>query len=306
MKRRPAFAKGIRGLGIWFKFTLACLLFSTSCSDFGDEDYSWDGEPVLILMEDSQPDWSPDGTKIVYSHSDYRNLDTTYPSGIYVMDTLGQNRVQIVKGETFSPVWSPNGRYIAFSPGRIVLFDTETHLFRNLTQFGANYPRWSPDGTRISCTRGGDLDTVGIWLVDVATGQSMRWGYGGANDWSPSGEELIDATYFGGYRDGLYKTSVADPGSRRVLSTGEGSYRRPRFSPDGKTVAWTHFPFQQWYRIVLIDTSGQNERVLTIGKDPSWSPVSQSMMFCKLDQRVNRVFIYKIDMPSGRITQITW
>lgn len=110
-----------------------------------------DGSNQLRLTfndgDDSFPDWSPDGTKIVFSSqrngSDYQ---------IYVMDVNGQNPTQLTNspGRNFEPVWSPDGTRITFISNRdsesfaIYVMDADGSNVQQLTTDAVNYgsPCW--------------------------------------------------------------------------------------------------------------------------------------------------------------------
>jgi Tol biopolymer transport system component len=69
--------------------------------------------------DDTQPNWSPDGTKIVFVSNRDGNDE------IYVMDADGQNAEQItdVPEPDLDPVWSPDGTQIVFTSGRAAAID---------------------------------------------------------------------------------------------------------------------------------------------------------------------------------------
>ena len=65
------------------------------------------------LPFDELPDWSPDGTKIVFTS----DLDDPFVNHeIYVMDANGENLVRLTNNPAgdYEPVWSPDGAKIAF------------------------------------------------------------------------------------------------------------------------------------------------------------------------------------------------
>ena len=112
---------------------------------------------------DEYPSWSPDGAHIVFSARRKghfkRNLNTTYE--IYVMDADGGNEQRLTENRKndWHPVWSPNGKRIAFAADRkgdfenfeIYVMDADGGNQQKLTENRVYdwSPSWSPDGERI-------------------------------------------------------------------------------------------------------------------------------------------------------------
>ncbi len=116
-----------------FIFGLIILLFSAACplvqaqtspndiafnrrsANFGDSEiYTMkaDGSNQTNLTNSTayefSPDWSPDGSRIVF----------TTDTGIWVMNADGSNRIQLTNGNDGVPSWSPDGGKIVFRSDR--------------------------------------------------------------------------------------------------------------------------------------------------------------------------------------------
>jgi Tol biopolymer transport system component len=109
----------------------------------------------LLANSGTQPRFSPDGTQIVFKRG----------GEIWTMNADGSDQTQLTQGSEFDfgPVWSPNGRMIAFGRGaskpQIYVMNIDGSDQRRLapSRTPERDADWSPDGKRISferCTSG--------------------------------------------------------------------------------------------------------------------------------------------------------
>ena len=142
-----------------------------------------DGSGLTNLTNTTQdemdPDWSPDGQKIVFASGE----------GICVMDVDGGDREVIVPDNdgrsNSAPSWSPDGRRIAFhsfgGDWQIYLVDPDGENLTRLTDldlYGVSCPTWSPDGKKIAFQAGWV-----IYILDIASGNLTKLVQGAGPNW---------------------------------------------------------------------------------------------------------------------------
>jgi Tol biopolymer transport system component len=192
----------------------------------------WAQEPAY--PSDYAAAWSPTGRDIAFTRYHRRDLSSVY---VVRSDGTRLRRVHVSRGEAGGPVWSPDGRLLAFSE-ILGAGNDATVRFRIARVRGGlvgrpvdGYaPAWSPDGRRIVFVRG-----KGLGVLDLRTHRAWRiplrrhpTTYVGSPDWSPDGRRLAVTT--GGNRVSV--VSVKGGGLRLL-----GLARGPSWSPDGRTIA---------------------------------------------------------------------
>ena len=183
---------------------------------------------------DSDPDWSPDGTKIAFASD--RNGDRTQ---IYVMDADGKNVIRLTDGREWKgdPDWSPDGRMIAFSVGDredyIAVMDADGRN-REKLEDQARYPSWSPDGKQIAFVHG-EIYVIGVAgqgrkkVTDDSGGKSSP-------SFSPDGRRIAYDVEHKGF--GHIYVVGADGRNRVQLTHNEEHHWGPAWSPDGQVIAY--------------------------------------------------------------------
>ncbi|HIP71261.1 MAG TPA: DUF5050 domain-containing protein [Anaerolineae bacterium] len=152
---------------------------------------------------DGSPAWSFDGEYIVFSSTRDNREDVVFVnSALYMMKADGSQLVSLTDSlsSNTSPVWSPDGKYIAFVSDRdslrgrvpkIYLMEMSTREITRLTDDDmAAYPvshefapAWSPDGQYLAFTL--DDGVPQIYAVHLQSGQMFQLTDGNARNYLP-------------------------------------------------------------------------------------------------------------------------
>lgn len=208
------------------------------------------------------------------------------PSGpsLYVVRASGAGfrRLHTPLLSPYSPRWAPNGRRIVFSSRFTDIWTTDAAGVspRRLTHACVECdsdPAWSPDGRRIVFSRDGVLFTM------RADGPRERRLLGfkgqglGSPDWSPNGRRVV----FDQHGSRLY---VARSNGREIRRLRRVSGRYPRWSPDGRLIAFIGFT-GRGAALLVVHGDGTHPRIVArhetieINSPPAWSPDGRHIVF---------------------------
>ena len=181
--------------------------------------------PITNLSEGAcQPDWSPDGEKIVFVSPCEVNQDVFKGSSLYIVDADGSNLTPLssVPGGDFEPAWSPDGKHIAFTSLRdghmqiysINLADSTVQRLTETTKDEfARHPAWSPFGNQIAYAIK-RYSAYQIWSM-TDTGQSPEQITGSNYTiwnvlpvWSPDGMVILYSQYYAGIPTRVWLMSI--------------------------------------------------------------------------------------------------
>jgi len=221
-------------------------------------------------VDDDDPCWSPDGTKIAYASDS--------PRKIWIMDADGSNQNQLTtppEGQfDLDPAWSPDGSKIAFwrTTGAT---GVGIYVINAAGPAGAGTllingyvvdPSWSPDGSEIAYASFGT-----IYVADAATGTLKRTlgEVGGEPCWSPDGTKIA----FGASQ--IWVMNSADGSNQQQLSdpSHDDYDDEPNWSPDGQKIIFHRRLGSIW----IMNADGSNEYDLTPTRSNAHEPDFQRL-----------------------------
>jgi len=269
------------------------------------------GTPSLVVEDAIDPDWAPLGGRLVF----HRPSD----QGIYIVNRFGGGLEYITQG--FNPVWSPNGKWIAFSDGnnifkiRIDLFGRPVGSPVALTSDGPgifnSQPTWSNNSKTIIFHSNRISGDFNLWSVDTSGGTpGAVFGFPGTNDYDPAYSNNGKYIAFAGYESAVIASPETDSNDSQLKITETElipdevallkNYPNP-FNPETEI----RFQIPEDARVVIKVYNSLGQEVLTLS-DANYSAGVHSVRWNGTDNFGNAVpsGVYFYQMNSGSFNQV--
>jgi Tol biopolymer transport system component len=192
---------------------------------------------------------------------------------IYATNADGTNLKKVAQapGKRWhaAPVWSSDGKFVAFHAHTMDASTPDSHIFvvkedgSDLKDLGPGaFPAWSPDSKQLLFSiddQNPEKAQAGVWVMN-ADGKGRQWLFAGAcsPSYSPDGSRILYVSSHEGNQS-IYVYDIISGMPQKILQ--EPYQKRPgsaRWSPDGKRVAFVDERGGK-LELYLIDAAGSEK-----------------------------------------------
>ncbi|WP_192349031.1 PD40 domain-containing protein [Algoriphagus sp. Y33] len=283
-----------------------------SCSQFPEP--SPVNYELYVSDRDQYPKFSPDGEHIAYYHVNSQLADSEdYPTGLYIIDKNGNNRRLVLRGTHLNPAWSPDGQWLVFSTsGVLQKCKTDgdslmTFKENDLSQYSSYFfPDWISNGTEILFDRAENIAGESNLLSIKKDFTGLRPIFG---NFIVAGRDP-ELSPSGGRL--VYTKASGDWDGWRIFAmdtTGDNELMLTENNNDNRSPTWSAdgqmIAWSKNVRIHVMDSDGNNQTPLSPGVYPSWS-VQGEIVYSHANHDYSKEVLYMIDPDESNRRQLTF